>query len=116
MAGHDAAGPRGGVLAFESRRAPVFLERSEISGAAVNLREKKIADAIKIIVDKQVLKSYYEINIDSIPGGESPPCRPSECRPRVTQLGAFFRSRLFSETSPLCTAGYQQARTISSAL
>ena len=55
--------------------------------------KKNIAVSNKIIIDKGVLNCYYQINIDSIPGGESPPRRPSECRPRVTQLGAFFRSK-----------------------
>src|SRR5215813_13475586 len=56
----------------------------------MNTHQKKFGFSNKIIIDKEVLNCYIEINIDSIPGGESPPRRPSECRPRVTQLGAFF--------------------------
>ena len=44
-------------------------------------------------MDKKVQNCYTQINTDSIPGGESPPAaNPSECRPRDTQLGAFYFS------------------------
>jgi hypothetical protein len=35
--------------------------------------EKKNSKFIAIDVDNKVLNCYYQINIDSIPGGESPP-------------------------------------------
>jgi len=34
-----------------------------------NIFEKKFP----VIVDKKILNCYYQINTDSIPGGESPP-------------------------------------------
>jgi hypothetical protein len=56
---------------------------------------QKKAKNISKAVDKEILNCYYQINTDSIPGGESPPAaNPSECRPRVTQLGAFFMAEI----------------------
>src|SRR5262245_10046262 len=46
---------------------------------------------LQLPLDNKVLNCYYQINTDSIPGGESPPtANPSECRPRITRSGAIY--------------------------